>query len=256
MSTYYNGANCDIYIGKGAGKKLLEEISNAKKNVKIISPYLSPFLIKELINLYAKGIQIHLITSDNIEDYHEFNDKNIHQLIFQHMTTDEKEYTLRIKWQNLVANLLYINIFLISALAFLFYLYNSYQLIYGIVPILILFFIRNHYQQKLKRQQIYFYHYTQLFPFKVFISPYNSDTPNNTFIHSKIYIIDDQIAYMGSLNFTSSGTKDNYETRIRTTDKNALLKIIEEFNELFYNSKLPEKDIQSWGSKLYPEPIN
>ena len=28
---FYNGAKCDIYIGKGAGKKLLNDIRNAKE---------------------------------------------------------------------------------------------------------------------------------------------------------------------------------------------------------------------------------
>ena len=66
----------------------------------------------------------------------------------------------------------------------------------------------------------------------------------------------DEIAYMGSLNFTANGTKDNFETRIRTTDEGALEKIVDIFKELFYHSGLPERDIQSWGSFLYKEPIN
>ncbi len=88
MGTFYNGANCDIYIGKGAGKKLLDDISIAKRNVKLISPYLSPFLIKELIYLYTKGINIHLITTDNIEDFYGSYEKNIHKLINQHQIKD------------------------------------------------------------------------------------------------------------------------------------------------------------------------
>lgn len=80
MGTFYNGANCDIYIGKGAGKKLLDDISNANRSIKIISPYLSPFLIKELIHLYTKGIDIFLVTTDNIEDFYGSYEKNIHKL--------------------------------------------------------------------------------------------------------------------------------------------------------------------------------
>lgn len=69
-------------------------------------------------------------------------------------------------------------------------------------------------------------------------------------------IIDDEIAYMGSLNFTASGTKENYETRIRTTDPEAMSVIVKEFDDLFFHSGLPERDIQYWGSQLYKEPIN
>lgn len=79
---------------------------------------------------------------------------------------------------------------------------------------------------------------------------------SDTFIHGKIYIIDDAIVYMGSLNLTISGTKHNYETRIRTTDYEAIKKVKDEFYDLFYNSSIPEVNIQSWGSHLYQEPIN
>ncbi|MCF2220079.1 hypothetical protein H9Q08_12290 [Chryseobacterium sp. PS-8] len=58
------------------------------------------------------------------------------------------------------------------------------------------------------------------------------------------------------LNSLRSGVKDNHETRIRTTDLEAVAKIIEEVKEVFYHSNLPERDIQFWGSQLYEEPIN
>src|SRR5690606_10728568 len=96
-------------------------------------------------------------------------------------------------------------------------------LLYGIIPILLLILFRNFYKNKIKNYRIFNYKYSQLFPFKVFVSPDKVDTYKNTFIHGKIYIIDDEIVYMGSLNFTGSGTKENYETRIRTTDNNAVI---------------------------------
>ncbi|NMH89887.1 phospholipase D-like domain-containing protein [Flavivirga algicola] len=65
-----------------------------------------------------------------------------------------------------------------------------------------------------------------------------------------------RIAYLGSLNFTRNGTQNNYETRIRTTDGEAVKKIEEEFNTLFYDNNYPERSIQLWGQRLYHEPIN
>lgn len=49
---WYNNANCDLYIGKGAGKKLIKDMHDAESEVKIVSPYLSPSLVKELIGLH------------------------------------------------------------------------------------------------------------------------------------------------------------------------------------------------------------
>lgn len=44
---FFNNAICDVYIGTGAGKKLIEEIENADRSVKIVSPFLSPFLVQK-----------------------------------------------------------------------------------------------------------------------------------------------------------------------------------------------------------------
>ncbi|ASW75736.1 hypothetical protein CJF12_16590 [Chryseobacterium piperi] len=256
MGTYFNGANCDIYIGTGAGKKLLDDISTARKTVKIISPYLSPFLIKELIYLHSKGINIHLITTDTIEDFYGSYDKNIHKLIKQHQIKDNEAEKIRNKWIDLTKILLYSIITLAVTLILTAYFYRSAKLLYGIIPIILLFLLKHLYQNKIENHRIFNYKYSQLFPFKVFVSPQNANTYKNTFIHGKVYIIDDEIVYMGSLNFTGSGTKENYETRIRTTDNKAVVKLVEEFNNLFYHSGLPERDIQYWGKELYNEPKN
>ncbi|MDD2278204.1 MAG: hypothetical protein PHI03_11855 [Bacteroidales bacterium] len=90
LTMYYNGAICDIYIGKGAGKKLLIDIRNAKTTIKIVSPYLSPSLISELIKLQKRNLEIELITTDNIENFYGNYENNIHQLIIQNRLTDYK----------------------------------------------------------------------------------------------------------------------------------------------------------------------
>ncbi|SDD74800.1 hypothetical protein SAMN05421636_101583 [Pricia antarctica] len=66
---FFNNAKCDVYIGTGTGKKLMDEIENAKRSVKIVSPFLSPFLVKRLIALHSNGIGVQLITTDTIEDF-------------------------------------------------------------------------------------------------------------------------------------------------------------------------------------------
>ncbi|MCS3529832.1 phospholipase D family protein [Chryseobacterium sp. JUb7] len=255
MGVFYNNAICDIYIGKSAGAKLMQDIRNAKRNVKIVSPYLSPFLIKELIDLHSRGINIRLITSDEIEDFYGY-DKNIHKLIIQHKHVDEKAKETRDSLVSLSGTLLFAMIGLGVVLIPLIYLLNNFKFAYGFILIALMFFVRDSVVKKIKRTKVYHYTYKQLFPFKVFVSPNSGNSFNKTFIHSKIYIIDDEIAYMGSLNFTGSGVKDNHETRIRTSDPNAVSKIIEEVKEIFYHSNLVERDVQFWGSQLYEEPDN
>ena len=110
-------------------------------------------------------------------------------------------------------------------------------------------------QHSIRRKRIFNYHYTSLFPFKVFVTP-DSNRFNTMFIHGKIYIIDGHTAYLGSLNFTESGTKYNYETRIRVTEVEAVQKIDAEFEELYHNPEMAFFGIEEWGSYLYEEPIN
>tara|TARA_R110002050_G_C8818893_1_gene504254 strand:- start:36 stop:803 length:768 start_codon:yes stop_codon:yes gene_type:complete len=255
MGMFYNGANCDIYIGKGAGKKLLNDIRNARKSIKIVSPYLSPFLITELINFRKRNLDVELITTDNIEDFYGSYDKNIHKLITQNRETDEKAVEKRDKWKDISKILTYIGFGLLIILIGVAYYIKDIKIAFGLIPIIILFLVVKLYKNKIKNKRIYSYWYSQLFPFKVYMSPDESDQ-SDTFIHSKIYLIDDQIAYLGSLNFTSSGTKHNYETRIRTEDPNAIKEIKDEIYQLMNHSHLPERDIQFWGKQLYKEPIN
>lgn len=252
---FYNGANCDIYIGKGAGKKLLNDIRNARKSIRIVSPYLSPFLISELINFRKRNLEVELITTDNIEDFYGSYEKNIHKLIIQNRKTNNEAVEKREKWKDISKILTYINFGLLAILIGIAYFFRDIKISFGLIPIIILFLIIKLYMNKIKNQRIYSYWYSQLFPFKVYMSPDTTDL-SDTFIHGKIYLIDDEIAYLGSLNFTASGTKHNYETRIRTTDRNAIKEIKDELNQLLNHSNLPERDIQFLGKQLYREPIN
>lgn len=252
---FYNDAKCDIYIGKGAGKKLMHDIDKSARSVKIISPFLAPFLIKKLIHLHNRGIHVELITTDDIEDYQD-KEKNIHKLIIQQIHVDENARLMRKRWK-IARFVVFLIVFLVIGFI-TWHIYNTKELdsikhliLMTGISILVSWLI----SIKIRNKQIFTYSYRQLFPFRVFFSPRNH-YDSNTYFHSKMYIIDDRIAYLGSLNFTRSGTQNNYETRIRITDTEAVKKIVEEFDTLFHNNDTPERSIQLWGQRLYPEPIN
>ncbi|MEO1055003.1 MAG: phospholipase D family protein [Bacteroidota bacterium] len=252
---FYNGAKCDIYIGKGAGKKLLNDLHNARESIKIVSPYLSPFLISELINFQKRNLAIELITTDDIEDFYGSYERNIHKLIIQNKETDNMAVEKREKWKKIIRILTYSLITVVVILLAMAYFTFDIKVVLGLIPAIILFLLIRFLKQKVKYMRIYTYWYSQLFPFKVYMSP-NTTEASDTFIHGKIYLIDDKIAYLGSLNFTASGTKHNYETRVRITDPNAVKEIKNEFHQLMNYSHLLERDIQLWGKQLCREPIN
>ncbi|WP_394331702.1 phospholipase D-like domain-containing protein [Arenibacter certesii] len=66
-------------------------------------------------------------------------------------------------------------------------------------------------------------------------------------MHSKIYLVDHEIAYLGSLNFIYNGAHKNYETRIRIADRKAIKELNSEFDTLFDNENYLEKELSEWG---------
>jgi phosphatidylserine/phosphatidylglycerophosphate/cardiolipin synthase-like enzyme len=253
LGSYKNNVLCDLYIGSGAGKKFLQELNNAQKSIKIVSPYLSPSFVQELIKLHKKDIHIQLITEDKIEDFYGDYERVADKLIIQKRQTSATNFKKKSKLEKHSKILSIFAIVLLLLTAGIYY-YLQEKLTLLTIPVTILMFLMSWLlKSKAKKTVVYTYKYHQLFPFKV----YQSSKDN--FIHSKIYIIDDTIAYLGSLNFTYAASKTNHETRIRTEDSDALEAILEAFSQLMNNTtknKRFAKNIQDWGKELYSEPIN
>lgn len=78
--------------------------------------------------------------------------------------------------------------------------------------------------------------------------------PKNTFTHSKIYIIDSKIAYLGSLNFTENGFTDNFETRIRLTQLDKIEELASFYHDTFHDEySLKSHDLRLLGQQVYTE---
>ncbi len=252
---FLNNTNCDVYIGTGAGKKLMEDIENARCSVKILSPFLSPFLVRKLIDLHYKGIHVQLITTDTIEDFYGDRKRNIHELIHQHIHIDREAEALRNRWKKIKQVVNWSMILFIGLLGWFALEFKDLRTVGLLIPIALLFLTGQFLKSKINGKRVFSYTYEQLFPFKVVVAPDKAGF-NDLYLHGKVYLIDDKIAYLGSLNFTASGTKSNYETRIRLSDKASVQKIVDEFDRLLSDEKLSEVCIQSWGNLLYQEPIN
>lgn len=247
---FFNNAQCDIYIGTGAGKKLMEEISAARKSVKIVSPFLSAQLVEGLIQLHDRGIHVELMTT---EEGH--GTGSLQRLIQQQVHVDGKARAFRKR----LRHLLWIGygLLVLGALGlWWFFIQQDVNHVLVTLAILvactaILFVLR----YLIRTKKVYSYSYHSLFPVKV-IRPVNEFGQRATYLHSKIYIIDDQIAYLGSLNFTRSGTEYNHETRVRLTDSPSVSKIVQEYRYLMDEAHFPEVDFQEWGSYHFLEPKN
>lgn len=252
---WFNQAKCDIYMGTGAGTKLLKEIGNAQESVKISSPYLSPRMVEELVCLHKKGIKVSLITSDTLNSNNYRQQRCIKQLIVQNKNLRPEADRARKRLKTMALILIYAGVLFFFASIILFITTRNLHFLQVLVFSITFICLSKFFNQKLRTIRLFEYKYTPLFPFKVFVAP-ESSRINEVFIHGKIYIIDGRTAYLGSLNFTESGTKYNYETRIRITEEVAVKKIDEEYDKLYYNPEMAFFGVEEWGSYLYPEPIN
>ena len=236
MKTYSN--HDEIYLGRKHGTQILNAVKSAKKSVKIVSPYLSPSYLEELVNLRKKGVQVTLITSDNLEQgrggYSNFKHSDIikQKKIFNQQAKDKKTRGFIISITFLIMSV----IFLILSLFFLFFI-----LVLVGAGILI-------YSYSIK---FYSYKYHSLFRLKVFDSKSGEKSYSANLVHSKIFVIDESILFLGSANFTYSGFKIHYETIIQVKDKKSIKDISEEVENLFNSKDLKAKSIEQWGKEIY-----
>ncbi|MEO6904206.1 MAG: phospholipase D-like domain-containing protein [Bacteroidia bacterium] len=253
---FKNNVNSDIYIGTGAGAKLLKDIEDAQTSIRIISPYLNRSYVEKLINLKEAGKDVSLITSDLIEDF--YDNRNLRKLIIQNRSTIseakvKRDFLIKCKnwmliFSSIIPILFFIDLYIGRETKIL------YLIIFSLLYAIALWMINS----KIKRLRIYRYSYETLFPIKVFLTPNAKDYFNHStyFIHSKVYVIDNKVAYLGSLNFTFGGFQTNFETRIRVSDAETIKGINYMFNELFYSNENSFVEIEQLAKRVYREPIN
>ena len=143
MSRTFYGAKCDIYIGTGAGKNLLTDMENAKEEIKIVSPYLSPSLVNQLISLHGQGKTINLITINDIEDTK--NKENIRRLIKQKKITDENAEMLKKRWSYYTKLLSSLIIFIALSTVSLYIFNKDLRFFYIIIPLIFFGIINSFY---------------------------------------------------------------------------------------------------------------
>ena len=182
----------------------MEEMREAQKSIKIVSPFISPDLVDGLKHLHQQNVLVELITTESDKG----NAKLLRTLVQQEVHLDEKAKSQRslMKWilwgcyaLMMVGFIVAWRFFVQNELRFLLYAFLTI-IAFGLIILLLHYLIRN--------KQIYSYSYHPIFPFRI-IKAYNSFGKRGSYLHSKIYIIDDRIVYLGSLNFTRNGTQSN-----------------------------------------------
>ena len=232
---FNNNVSCDVFIGKGAGASIKESFKNAKKSVTIISPFLSGNMTaQEIIKLLDNNVKVSIVTKDHFRIYpllKEVISKN--PKFSSHGSYRSNVSKLFLTFIFATITLLLINILLSFEFNFSFIkniTINSQIFLVVFLIIINIFLLK-------KTSEIDFeYSIRKNLNLHILKKGYP--------LHSKIYIIDNKIAYLGSLNCTDSGFRYNHETRIKTKDKKFISDLNKLYKEFLELPAIPLKTLQ------------
>lgn len=251
-----NNEAFEVYIGQNAGNQLYKELINAENEVLIVSPYIDEAKLDDLINLKNRGINVRLAFNDlRKEQYYQV----LRKLIFQHKNTDLKKKEKKEKNKNiylfltvafLTFGMLILTQTLISVIGTKSLTINNVMLFsFSLIAILLSYMSWNK-RSQINKSEIYYFNYSEKLNFK-FI---RNNKFERKFVHSKIYVIDRKVAYLGSLNFTNNGFTTNFETRIRITQKEKIDELVEFIHEIFEdNVNFKPHELDYLGKQAYTE---
>lgn len=218
------------YIGQNAGEELRNNIHRARNSLKIVSPYLTASYVDDLIKIAKKGVEVTLITANDVEQGDgKFSDFQHTDLIDQVRKTNEEKKEKRERGMR------YSGIaFIIPILAFLLGYYIVGGSLLLIVGLIFYYF---------KDIRIYSYSYNSPIRLRVIKDNYKGHGGTHL-VHAKIFVIDERVAYVGSVNYTHPAFNKNYEVITRIQDESSIRKISKEVDDLFNDNKLVDKDLK------------
>ncbi len=209
--------NVSIYLGKGAGSRAKKQMENAQHSIKVMSPYLSPDLVNLLVQKASQGVEVLLITSDDHSSRFDPTGQGqvVKQLVTQCRFVNEEARADKQQkiWLYRFLTILFIVLIFICLLV----MPNIKTKTSFSVLCLILALVFSSKVKEAKKLPIFQYKYSKKLNFKII----KQDPLFHDFFHLKAYVVDGEIAYLGSLNFTYSGFKRNIESCITVKDQAA-----------------------------------
>lgn len=273
----------ELYIGKGAGNVIREEVNAAKESIKVCSPYISEDYLSSLLdkadNSCDPKIELECITQSihsNSPTYTKdnFGLSNTYKRILkqhQHINTEkqkQKEHLFsqyerhkKLSLSVLVLSFIYpfIGTLLFQKLYAItfskshtvpFFILEIHFFIFIVLLVLSILFYRHAKICKAHSQAIIPVEYSYSFTKNFRLISRDSNFP---FPHLKLLIIDKKKAYLGSLNFTVSGFYKNLETCICITNSQTINELCDYFTSLYSASKESALSADSLGSYYFDE---
>jgi phosphatidylserine/phosphatidylglycerophosphate/cardiolipin synthase-like enzyme len=216
--------NTTLYMGKEAGKNVLDKVISAEKSIFICSPFLSPKYIAILRQKKDEGINVKLITSTSV-----LKQKRIFNELFT-----KKEYTCGHALNEKKS--CFITAFNCFLSFFLIFTYSSSPL--WIIPLFWSVIKSSQYISITTKKN-------KFIPRIQFTTVEDSNAksaPGCYTLHAKFIIIDNKEAFWGSHNYTEKGFFYNYETSMNTTNAYVVNQLIDEFHSLYHIHSSPKNN--------------
>lgn len=248
-----------IQMGPKAGKAIMDSISQARQELLVLSPLLTATQLKLLIKMHEQGVKVNLVTTisgQNIGNVDGYDYRR--ELIKQHKYHDKHAAQKKESLKGYISFLFFaLAAFIIIGVLAYFY-YHPYAWIVLAALALVSLFLLLVCSAEVARTSVCRYTYKTIFPIRVFIDPCNQKIRNASrhFIHAKLYIIDQAIAYLGSADLTCSSLESNYESVVRTEDPTAIQELQAEVQKLLGSAQdaFDFVDVEEWGRMIYSEP--
>lgn len=244
----------DVYIGTGAGSQLLSDIRGAEHRIRIMSPYISPREMQLLSDQAGNGCKVDCIATIDLQQFDWRQSETARNVIAQERTPRPALLTVFRGLLGLAAALT------VAAVAGLVLLFARLELLLGIellqplwvsFPVVIGGAIAAYGIARLI--PVHRYRYSNRFPVK-FLVKNGGGTDATPFHHVKLYLIDERISYLGSLNFTDAGLQTNVESCMRSTDEELAAELSRYFDRVL--ETYPEAEVQWLGKRVYREAKN
>lgn len=259
--------NIDFSFGKGVGSKIYDALNNAKHSVFVLTPYISQGYVDFLLRKKQDGIDVSLVTTTDAQ--RGMMDEIYRKILLQHRITDDKKmaYKKKAKRWCFFLGLSALIAGLVGLIWYDFHhhfhsIYNElkrfwYEESVFIVVTMSILFISCVFYNKFHRIKVFSYFYSTRFPFVVVPSLYSKNVKSmssmlDSFVHAKIYVIDNRDIFIGSVNLTNSGLRHNIETFIKISAHVAVKEIISEING-YLDAHCRSIDIKQLGAYLYNE---
>lgn len=247
MLTCTTHSQADVFVGTGAGSPIYHDIREAQRSVRVISPYLGDHLAEVLLACQERGVAVTAIVSNDGGNARDL----ARQLVVQDVQLDaDRQRLSRYGTIFSVVALLVAIALLARAMVARSFPTAASSLLLGLLAILALLFFQ--------RLAIYLYTYRyRLRGLRVVPSPrcypFAARDACPPFVHAKVYVVDDRVAYVGSANFTTSGLFDNLEAMVRLKSSEAVAALGRYVDELYTAGPFPAYPPALWARPFFRE---